>query len=84
MTFKALTLTFQPLGTKQACSQANVEVFQGFPDGVPRKVIITGSLEEVDLAVAMVQEVSCDRWVRRRRRRQRSGGKRCVMWYDVV
>lgn len=34
-----------------------MEVFQGFPDGVPRHVIITGSADEVDLAVAMVQEV---------------------------
>lgn len=39
-------------------SQANVEIFQCFPDGVPREVIITGSAEEVELAEAMVNEVS--------------------------
>lgn len=39
-------------------SQANVEIFQCFPEGVPREVMITGSAEEVELAEAMVNEVS--------------------------
>lgn len=43
---------------KQDMSQANVEIFQCFPEGVPREVIITGSAEEVELAEAMVNEVS--------------------------
>lgn len=51
------TIQHSTVLTKQSTSQANVEVFQSFPDGVPRQVIITGSMEEVDLAVAMVQEV---------------------------
>ena len=37
-------------------SNANVEVNQNFPEGVPREVDITGSPGSVDLAVAMVEE----------------------------
>lgn len=38
-------------------SNANVEVYQQFPDGVPRKVFISGPPEAVYLAVFMVEEV---------------------------
>lgn len=41
----------------QAHSSANVEVYQQFPDGVPRKVFISGTPECVELAAFMVEEV---------------------------
>ena len=41
----------------QSASQANIVVNQSFPDGVPRKVIITGRSEAVDRAAKMVTEL---------------------------
>eukprot|EP00904_Undaria_pinnatifida_P014142 jgi/Undpi1/9859/HiC_scaffold_28.g12313.m1 len=38
-------------------SNANVEVYQNLPDGVPRQVHISGSVECVTLATCMVEEV---------------------------
>ncbi|CAN0491869.1 unnamed protein product, partial [Ectocarpus sp. 12 AP-2014] len=42
----------------KSMSNANVELFQGYPDGHPRDVFITGTAEEVDLAATLVDEVS--------------------------
>lgn len=51
------TETNQP----QAESDANIEVFQAFPDGHPRQVIITAKSEAaVELAAAMVGEVRAE------------------------
>ena len=41
----------------QSQTNANVEVYQQYPDGVPRKVFISGPPECVDLAAVMVEEV---------------------------
>lgn len=35
-----------------------MEVYQQFPDGVPRKVFISGPPEAVEIAVCMVEDVS--------------------------
>lgn len=41
----------------QTSSLAHVELFQSYPDGQPRDVIITGNAVSVELAVCMVNEV---------------------------
>lgn len=60
-----VNLTLRPpnvtvASSPQSRSRAHVEVHQQFPDGVPRKVIIIGAPEAVDLAAYLVDEVRRD------------------------